>query len=63
MSYNVIAIDRFEKDIERFVKKHPSLKKEFFALVESLNEDPNQGISIGHPCFKIGLSIASKGKG
>lgn len=63
MSYKVIAIDRFEKDIKRLVKKYPSLKKEFFALVESLKENPNQGISIGHQCFKIRLSIASKGKG
>ena len=32
-------------------------------MVKTLKENPQQGILIGHNCYKIRLSIASKGKG
>ena len=63
MSYKVITIPRFEKDLKRLVKKYPSLKNEFIALVLSLKKQPEQGTSLGSNCYKIRLSIASKGKG
>ena len=63
MSYKVISIHRFEKDLKRLVKKYPSLKQEYIDLVKSLKEDPDQGTPLGHHCYKIRLSVASKGKG
>ncbi len=63
MSYKVITIPRFEKDLKRLAKKYPSLKNEYLALVKSLKEKPLQGTSLGNNCFKIRLSIASKSKG
>jgi mRNA-degrading endonuclease RelE of RelBE toxin-antitoxin system len=63
MNFKVIAIDRFEKDIKRLVKKYPSLKKEYIVLVEILKINPYQGTAIGNQCFKIRIAIASKGKG
>jgi mRNA-degrading endonuclease RelE of RelBE toxin-antitoxin system len=63
MNFKVIAIDRFEKDIKRLVKKYPSLKKEYIVLVENLKINPYQGTAIGNQCFKIRIAIASKGKG
>ena len=62
MSYNVKTIPRFEKELKRLAKKYPSLKAEYIALVKSLSENPEQGISIGNRCFKIRISIISKGK-
>jgi hypothetical protein len=44
-------------------KKYPSLKLEFSLLVNSLKETPSQGTSLGSECYKIRISIASKGKG
>ena len=32
-------------------------------LIELLETDPKQGISIGNNCYKIRFAIASKGKG
>ena len=32
-------------------------------MIESLEHNPEQGTKIGHNCYKIRLSIASKGKG
>lgn len=63
MSYKVRTIPNFEKSLKRLVKKFPSLKAEFIALVDSLEENPEQGTPIGNGCYKIRLAITSKGKG
>ncbi len=63
MSFNVKTISVFERQAKRLVKKFPSLKKEILELIKELKEEPEKGTSIGHNCYKIRLSIASKGKG
>ena len=63
MSYNVLAISPFDRQLKRLAKKYPSLKKEYAALLESLAEQPEQGISLGNHCYKIRIAIASKSKG
>jgi len=63
MSYNVLTIAPFDKQLKRLVKKYPSLKSEFNELIKSLGADPRQGTSIGNDCYKIRLAISSKGKG
>jgi mRNA-degrading endonuclease RelE of RelBE toxin-antitoxin system len=63
MSFNVISIKNFDKEAKRLVKKYPSLKKELADLFESLEQDPLQGKFIGNDCYKIRLSISSKGRG
>ena len=39
------------------------MKDELLQLVNELKENPDQGKAIGKNCFKIRISIASKGKG
>ncbi|WP_316806318.1 type II toxin-antitoxin system RelE/ParE family toxin [Pedobacter agri] len=63
MSYNIELTHFFEKQLKRLVKKFPSLKTEFIQLIESLKKSPEQGKAIGKNCYKIRISIASKGKG
>lgn len=63
MSYKILSIPPFDKQLKRLAKKYPSLKKEFGELIESLEEKPEQGQPLGNNCFKIRISIASKGKG
>lgn len=63
MNYKVKTIPNFDKSIKRLVKKFPSLKSEFIALVNNLESTPEQGTPIGNDCYKIRLAIASKGKG
>jgi mRNA-degrading endonuclease RelE of RelBE toxin-antitoxin system len=63
MSFEVIAIKNFSREAKRLVKKYPSLKNELSELFNSLESDPTQGKSIGNSCYKIRLSISSKGKG
>jgi mRNA-degrading endonuclease RelE of RelBE toxin-antitoxin system len=63
MSYNVKTIEVFERQAKKLKKKHPSLKQELLELVKTLKENPAQGTALGKNCFKIRLSITSKGKG
>lgn len=63
MSYKVKTIPKFDKELKRLARKYPSLKMEFTALVDSLEKNAEQGVSLGNNCYKIRLSIASKGQG
>ena len=63
MSYKVISIPKFEKELKRLVKKYPSLKTEYIDLVQNLRSAPDQGVPLGNNCYKIRIAISSKGKG
>jgi mRNA-degrading endonuclease RelE of RelBE toxin-antitoxin system len=63
MSYNIIAVPTFRKELKRLAKKYNSLKTDLALLFESLEKDPTQGISLGKNCYKIRLAIGSKRKG
>ena len=63
MSYDIIATPRFKRDIKKLAKKYLSIKNEYGLLISELEKDPQQGISLGNNCYKIRISIASKGKG
>lgn len=63
MSFKVLAIPPFDKQLKRLSKKYPSLKKEFAHLIDLLETNPTLGTSVGRNCYKIRIAIASKGKG
>src|SRR5690625_409584 len=63
MSYSVVAIPKFRKNLKKLAKKYPSLKDDFMTLVKELESNPKQGTALGKNCYKIRLAIASKGKG
>jgi mRNA-degrading endonuclease RelE of RelBE toxin-antitoxin system len=63
MNYSIISIPEFDKDAKRLAKKYPSLKEELAELFHLLTANPHQGDPLGNHCFKIRISISSKGKG
>jgi mRNA-degrading endonuclease RelE of RelBE toxin-antitoxin system len=63
VSFEVVPLRPFEKQLKRLVRKYPSLRAEFMELADQLSRTPRLGIGIGNSCFKIRLSIASKGAG
>lgn len=63
MSYNILSIPPFDRQLKRLSKKYPSLKSDFSALLDILQTKPKQGKAIGKNCYKIRLAIASKAKG
>ncbi|MCY7350183.1 MAG: type II toxin-antitoxin system RelE/ParE family toxin [Cytophagaceae bacterium] len=63
MNFEVITAESFDRALKPLVKKYPSLKQEVAMLGEGLASEPAQGTSLGKNCYKIRLSIKSKGKG
>ncbi len=63
MSFEVVPIPEFVKELKWLAKKYRSLKVEMDALGTELAERPNMGTPIGHNCYKIRLAIKSKGTG
>jgi mRNA-degrading endonuclease RelE of RelBE toxin-antitoxin system len=63
MSYSILPTHRFEKELNRLVKKFPSLKVEYKELIEEITQNPEAGTFIGNNCYKIRVAIQSKGKG
>ncbi len=63
MSYNILPIPPFDRQLKRLCKKYATLKEEYLFLIESLEQNPIKGVSIGKNCYKIRIAINSKGKG
>ncbi|MBI3142949.1 MAG: type II toxin-antitoxin system RelE/ParE family toxin [Bacteroidetes bacterium] len=63
MNYKVDTIASFRSEAKKLIKKYPSLVNELAALGEKLSVNPTFGIALSQNCYKIRLSIASKGKG
>lgn len=63
MSFNIYTTDFFDKELKKLSKKYPSVKNDYKALVDSLKEEPKRGQALGKDCYKIRMSITSKGKG
>ena len=63
MSYKFQTIPPFDKEVKQLSKKFPSLSNDLKELRDILSIDPKSGVSLGNDCFKIRISITSKGKG
>lgn len=63
MSYNILTIPPFDKQLKRLAKKFPSLKNEYAELIDALENNPMQGDAMAGSCYKIRVAIKSKGKG
>ena len=63
MNYKVAAVANFRREAKTLIKKYPSLKGELQDLNVLLCEQPQTGVPLGKHCYKIRISIASKGSG
>mgnify|MGYP003646411283 CR=1 FL=1 len=63
MSLKIEITTKFKRKAKILLKKYPSFKKELYELINALEANPTNGTSIKHNCYKIRLSIKSKGKG
>lgn len=63
MNFEIDVTDGFKREAKKLIKKYVSLKSEIDTLISELEQDPTLGTSIGKDCYKIRLSISSKGKG
>lgn len=53
----------FKKAFKRLAKRYCSLGQDLEALVDSLRENPIQGVDLGYGLRKLRMAISSKGKG
>ena len=44
-------------------KKYPRFKKDFETLINTLEKNPTQGISLGKDTYKVRIKITDKNKG
>ena len=63
MSYNILTIPPFDKQLKKLLKKYPSLKQDISSFLDDLEQNPIQGTELGRNCYKIRLKISSKNKG
>ncbi|MBN8702316.1 MAG: hypothetical protein J0M08_04580 [Bacteroidetes bacterium] len=63
MSYKILTIYPFDKQLKRLAKKYPSLINDLNNLGNELEQNPFQGSLLLNNCYKIRLAISSKGKG
>ena len=55
--------ESFNRSAKKLYKKYPSPAKGLLSLKKDLLKDPTSGIPLGKDCYKIRMSITSKGKG
>jgi mRNA-degrading endonuclease RelE of RelBE toxin-antitoxin system len=63
MSYKILSTTNFAKQLKQLLKKYPSLRSDLDKLKTILEGNPKTGTPLGKDCFKIRISITSKGKG
>ena len=63
MSFNIIAIPSFERELKFLAKKHRSIPTDFKKLLDDLELNPTMGDEVLKDCYKIRMAITSKGKG
>lgn len=63
MMYNIKVTGLFEKEFKKLIKRYRSAREDIQTVVQSIIENPTQGIYIGNNCYKIKVAIKSKNKG
>jgi len=64
MSFKILATSNFTRQPKApLLKKYPSLLSDLQKLKTNLSTNPQTGVPLGKDCFKIRISIASKGRG
>ncbi len=63
MSFIIIPNKSFLSDLKKLSKKYPSVKEDVNLIASLLKENPSIGEALGKDCYKIRISIKSKGKG
>jgi len=63
MSYDVLTIPPFDRQLKRLAKKYPSLKADYSNFIDQLALHPKEGKPLGKDCYKVRMAITSKGKG
>ena len=63
MSYRIEVVPSFKRTAKKLQKRYKSFADDIEGLLESLKDNPLQGVDLGGGIRKIRLAIGSKNKG
>ena len=63
MSYEVVRIKGFSVEAKKLAKRYKGFTDDLDALIDSLSENPWQGVEVAPNIRKICMSIRAKGRG
>lgn len=63
MKFEIVTTEDFKRDFKRLFKKYSSIIEDVENLKNELENAPQQGEPLGKDCYKIRMSISSKGQG
>lgn len=63
MSVDFKYLKEFERRAKALARKYKSFEKDYNTFLDSLEQNPFQGTSLGNGIYKTRMSISSKGKG
>ena len=63
MSYKILTLSVFDRQLKRLAKKYPSIGADLIRLGEELSASPSLGQSLGGNFYKVRLKITSKRTG
>lgn len=63
MSLEIIRSDYFTSDFKRLHKRYRGILKDYEAFLDSLRENPLQGVKIAPHVRKVRMAISDKGRG
>lgn len=63
MNCEIATLANFDKKAKKLAKRYQSFKNDYAALLNSLREDPHQGVEITAGVRKVRMTISSKGRG
>jgi mRNA-degrading endonuclease RelE of RelBE toxin-antitoxin system len=63
MSFRIVALPEFEKELKKLGKKYRSIRDDYAHLLDLLDRNPSLGTPLGKNAFKIRMAISSKSGG
>lgn len=63
MSFKIIPTPSFAKSLKALAKRHKSIKSDIKKFIDTLEENPLQGVELTYGIRKIRMAITSKGSG
>ena len=59
MNCNILTTPQFAKEVKKLGKKFKAIKKDLSEIIERLETNPREGISLGNSCYKIRVANSS----
>lgn len=59
----IVTSPDFDRALKKLKKRYRSMSEDYLRLLDNLEENPSEGVDLGHGLRKVRMAITSKGKG